>query len=185
VLLEQIPMFNEQEDVIHQIVDCCCSMDWPKSKLTVQVCDDSTCEQTQSFVADKVHEWKELGINIELCWRSKRQGFKAGALAEAMVNLPNQVEYIAVFDVDFAPHESFLKDTVPWLLHNPTIGFVQTRWEFANPETSLLTKVQQISLNFHVKVEQFARCALDSFFNNNVSSNSCVSRALALNKHLI
>lgn len=129
----QIPMFNENIEVIDHVVDCCCSMDWPGSKLTVQVCDDSTDELTQSHVADKVHEWKEAGIEIQLCWRANRQGFKAGALAEATEKLLDSVEYIAVFDADFAPKESFLKSTVPWLMHNPQLGFVQTRWTFANP----------------------------------------------------
>ena len=31
--------------------------------------------------------------------------------------------------------------TVPYLMDNPELGYVQTRWVFANPEESYLTKV--------------------------------------------
>ena len=31
--------------------------------------------------------------------------------------------------------------TVPYLIDNPEVGYVQARWVFANPEESYLTKV--------------------------------------------
>ena len=31
--------------------------------------------------------------------------------------------------------------TVPYLIDNPELGYVQARWVFANPEESYLTKV--------------------------------------------
>lgn len=31
--------------------------------------------------------------------------------------------------------------TVPYLIDNPEVGYVQTRWIFANPDESYLTKV--------------------------------------------
>lgn len=31
--------------------------------------------------------------------------------------------------------------TVPYLIDNPEVGYVQTRWVFANPDESYLTKV--------------------------------------------
>ena len=33
--------------------------------------------------------------------------------------------------------------TVPYLIDNPEVGYVQTRWVFANPDESYLTKVTQ------------------------------------------
>ena len=32
-------------------------------------------------------------------------------------------------------------ETVPYLIDNPEVGYVQTRWVFANPDESYLTKV--------------------------------------------
>jgi beta-mannan synthase len=39
-------------------------------------------------------------------------------------------------------------ETVPYLIDNPEVGYVQARWTFANPDESYLTKAR------------FARCAL-------------------------
>jgi hypothetical protein len=57
--------------------------------------------------------------------------------------------------------------TVPYLIDNPEVGYVQVRWVFANPDESYLTKAQEISLNFHCKCEQFVHFASGSFFNFN------------------
>ena len=51
--------------------------------------------------------------------------------------------------------------------HQSQVGYVQSRWTFANPDESYLTKAQEISLNFHVKCEQFVHFAEGSFFNFN------------------
>ena len=58
-------------------------------------------------------------------------------------------------------------ETVPYLIDNPEVGYVQARWTFANPDESYLTKAQEISLNFHCKCEQFVHFANGSFFNFN------------------
>lgn len=34
--------------------------------------------------------------------------------------------------------------TVPYLIDNPEVGYVQTRWVFANPDESYLTKVEPL-----------------------------------------
>lgn len=33
--------------------------------------------------------------------------------------------------------------TVPYLIDNPEVGYVQARWVFANPDESYLTKVRE------------------------------------------
>jgi hypothetical protein len=45
------------------------------------------------------------------------------------------------------------------LQDNPDVGFVQARWVYANGSESLLTRVQEISLNYHIKARHFA-CAV-------------------------
>ena len=55
-------------------------------------------------------------------------------------------EYIAVFDADFSPDPDFLLKTVPFLVANPHVGFVQARWTFTNATENVLTRVQTISL---------------------------------------
>lgn len=44
--------------------------------------DDSTDRTTRDLVDDKVVEWRERGVNIEVMRRTNRAGYKAGALKE-------------------------------------------------------------------------------------------------------
>lgn len=50
---------------------------------------------------------------------------------------------MAIFDADFKPEPDFLLRTVPYLIGNAEIGYVQTRWTFTNPEESYLTKARR------------------------------------------
>jgi len=161
----QLPMFNERA-VCERIIDCACSMHWPRDKFVVQVLDDSTDKLTRDRVDDKVLEWRERGVNVLCIRRTNRQGYKAGALKEGL-ELLQDCDYIAMFDADFKPTREFLLRMVPYLHCNDGVGYVQARWTFTNPEESLLTKVQEMSLNYHMKCEQYVHFAGGSFFNFN------------------
>lgn len=67
----QLPMFNEKE-VCQNVIDAACALEWPRSRILIQVLDDSTCAETRRRIEDKVFEWKERGINIVYRWRSNR-----------------------------------------------------------------------------------------------------------------
>ena len=58
-------------------------------------------------------------------------------------------------------------EAVPYLRSNPKAGFVQARWVYTNGAESILTRVQEISLNYHIRCEQYARFAAGLFFNFN------------------
>ncbi len=126
----QLPMFNERE-VCRQVIDACCELEWPRDALMVQVLDDSTDETARERIQDAVASWRERGVNITYRWRSNRQGYKAGAMAEAMDDI-KAYEHIAIFDADFHPDTDFLLKTIPYLKDNPDVGFVQARWTYAN-----------------------------------------------------
>lgn len=161
----QLPMFNERA-VCQTVIDSACELNWPTKRFRVQVLDDSTDKTTRELVDDKVAEWRERGLNIECIRRTNRQGYKAGAMKEGMEKL-SDCDYVAIFDADFRPDPDFLRRCIPYLESNPDVGFVQARWAFANPEESYLTKAQEISLNYHMKCEQFIHFSHGSFFNFN------------------
>lgn len=161
----QLPMFNERA-VCQACIDHACSLKWPREKFLVQVLDDSTDKTTREFVDEKVIEWRERGVNVVAIRRTNRQGYKAGALKDGL-ELLREYEYIAVFDADFKPKPEFLHRMVPFIHSNDDVGYVQARWIFTNPEESLLTKVQEISLNYHMKCEQWVHFASGGFFNFN------------------
>ncbi|HEX2962562.1 MAG TPA: glycosyltransferase [Ignavibacteriales bacterium] len=148
----QLPLYNELY-VVERLINCVCAIDYPKDLLEVQVLDDSTDETTQ-LVARLVAEKQKEGFDIKQIRRGNREGFKAGALYEGLKVAKG--DYVAIFDADFMPTKDFLKKTLSYF-NNPKIGMVQTRWDHANSEESLLTKVQALALDGHFVIEQSVR----------------------------
>jgi cellulose synthase/poly-beta-1,6-N-acetylglucosamine synthase-like glycosyltransferase len=100
--------------------------------------------------------------------RSKREGYKAGALENGLRT--SKGEYVAIFDADFIPELDFLKRTIPYFVDpadGAKIGMVQTRWTYLNRDYSLLTQVETILLDGHFVVEHGARSRRGTFFNFN------------------
>jgi beta-mannan synthase len=159
-------MYNESS-CCQTIIDACCRFEWPSCRLLIQVVDDSTNEETKDIIDRRVKHWRAKGINIVVERRLHREGFKAGAMNEAMKKFPEDAEYIAIFDADFLPHPKFLRQTVPYLMADSKVGFVQTCWIYTNSKESILTRMQEISLNFHFNCEQEMRFRCKKFFNFN------------------
>jgi cellulose synthase/poly-beta-1,6-N-acetylglucosamine synthase-like glycosyltransferase len=94
-------------------------------------------------------------VNLKVMRRGERTGFKAGNLAFGLVH--SQAPYVAIFDADFVPGPDFLKKTVPALVADSGLSFVQTRWGHANRDTNWLTRAQGVLLDAHFAIEQEAR----------------------------
>ena len=153
VVTVQLPVYNELY-VVNRLIDAVARLDYPRDRLQVQVLDDSTDETTRLACA-RVAYHRAQGLDIELLHRQDRQGFKAGALARGLETAKG--EFVAIFDADFVPQPDFLKRTVPHLVGDPVLGFVQTRWGYLNPEYSALTRAQTVALDGHFVVEMLAR----------------------------
>jgi cellulose synthase/poly-beta-1,6-N-acetylglucosamine synthase-like glycosyltransferase len=149
----QLPLYNEQ-NVVGRAIDALSHIDWPRDRLQIQVLDDST-DETTLIAHQYVEQYRDQGLDITLCHREERTGYKAGALNEAMQSARGA--FIAMFDADFCPPADFLRRTVPHLLAEPRLGFVQARWGHLNDDFSLLTLAQAIALDGHFVVEHAAR----------------------------
>ena len=108
--------------------------------------------------------WQTRGAWITHCRRDNRLDFKAGALKQGMQHTP--ADLIAIFDADFMPPASWLKEAIkPYLQPNSErIGFVQTRWTHINDDYSLVTQSQALGLDGVFGVEQPV-CANYGLFN--------------------
>lgn len=85
----------------------------------------------QELVRKECERWGKKGINVKYETRKDRAGYKAGNLREGMRRGYVQgCEFVAMLDADFQPPPDFLLKTVPFLVHNPRLALVQTRWEF-------------------------------------------------------
>lgn len=159
----QLPIYNELY-VARRLITAMARMEYPSDRLEIQVLDDST-DETSAIVADLVGRWRARGVDIRHVRRDNRDGFKAGALAHGLTLARG--ELIAIFDADFVPKPDFLVKTVPVLLADPGLAFVQARWGHMNRDFSLLTKLQALAIDGHFAVEQAGRWGGGQWFNFN------------------
>ncbi|TFG73782.1 MAG: glycosyltransferase [Flavobacteriales bacterium] len=158
----QLPVFNE-EYVMERLLENIAKIEYPKSKLEIQVLDDST-DDTVNDTAERIKALQESGLDIQHIRRENRQGFKAGALKEGLKIAKG--DFIAIFDADFMPATDWLKKTVIYF-KDEEIGVVQTRWGHINREYSVLTRIQAFALDAHFTLEQVGRNAKGHFINFN------------------
>ncbi|WOL02691.1 putative mannan synthase 11 [Canna indica] len=180
MVLVQIPMFNERE-VYHISIGAVCTLAWPNDRLIVQVLDDSTDIAIRELVQEECHKWHLKGRNIHYISRDNRNGYKAGALKEALeLDYVKKCDYVAIFDADHEPPPDFLLRSIPFLMHNPDIALVQARWKFVNASECIMTRIQEMSLNYHFKVEQQSGSSTMAFFGFNGTAG--VWRIQAINE---
>lgn len=158
----QLPVFNEMY-VVDRLVKAVCDIDYPKERMEIQLLDDST-DETVDVSRNLVEQYAAQGFDIKHIHRTNRQGYKAGALKEALEVAKG--EFVAIFDADFVPKTDFLKSTLPHFSHD-RVGMVQTRWEHLNEEYSFLTRAQALALDGHFVIEQQIRNKAGFFINFN------------------
>ena len=126
----QLPIYNELY-VARRLVEAVAAFDYPLDRLEIQVLDDST-DETATIVSDLIERLRRErpGLEIQHVRRANRRGFKAGALA--LGTTLARGELLAIFDADFVPLPGFLRDTVPVLLADSGLAFVQACWGHTN-----------------------------------------------------
>ncbi|CAA6662635.1 unnamed protein product [Spirodela intermedia] len=166
-ILVQIPMYNEKE-VYRLSIGAACGLSWPPDKIVIQVLDDSTDPVLRELVELECQKWVSKGVNVRYETRSNRNGYKAGALRDGLKkHYAKDCDFVAIFDADFQPEADFLWRTIPFLLSNRELALVQARWRFVNSDECLMTRLQEMSLDYHFSVEQEVGSSAYSFFGFN------------------
>ncbi|KAA8550235.1 hypothetical protein F0562_001919 [Nyssa sinensis] len=180
VVLVQMPMFNEKE--VYKIsIGAACGLSWPSDRLVIQVLDDSTDPAIKDLVEKECLRWASKGLNITYQIRENRTGYKAGALKEGLKrDYVKDCEFVAIFDADFRPEPDFLRRAIPFLVYNREIALVQARWRFVNADECLMTRMQEMSLDYHFTVEQEVGSSTHAFFGFNGTAG--VWRIAAINE---
>ncbi|XP_073105406.1 glucomannan 4-beta-mannosyltransferase 1 isoform X2 [Elaeis guineensis] len=167
MVLVQIPMFNERQ-VYKLSIGAVCGLSWPSDRIIVQVLDDSTDPEIKELVEQECKKWESKGINIKYEIRDNRHGYKAGALKEGLKrDYVHNCDYVAIFDADFQPEADFLLRSIPFLIHNSQVALVQVRWKFVNANECMMTRIQEMSMDYHFKVEQESGSTMYGFFGFN------------------
>lgn len=152
-VLVQLPVCDEG-DLALRVAAAAARLDWPLDRLEIQLLDDGPAHKHEALaraVAAVVPE----GVSLKILHRGERVGFKAGNLAFGLKH--SNAPYVAIFDADFVPPPDFLRRTVPALVADTGLSFVQARWGHANRFTNWLTRAQGFLLDGHFAVEQEAR----------------------------
>jgi cellulose synthase/poly-beta-1,6-N-acetylglucosamine synthase-like glycosyltransferase len=152
-VLVQLPVRNEGGLAL-RVAAAAMAMDWPADKLEIQVLDDGDPDDHEALKTAIV-AMAPAGVKVSVLARGERTGFKAGNLAFGLKH--SQAPFVAVFDADFVPPSDFLNRTIPVLLGDSGLCFVQARWTHANRNLNWLTRAQGFLLDSHFAVEQEGR----------------------------
>jgi cellulose synthase/poly-beta-1,6-N-acetylglucosamine synthase-like glycosyltransferase len=163
-----LPVYNELY-VADRLLSACTRMADKYGKSLVRVCviDDSD-DETRERLDALSRAYRDQGYNVEILRRGTRAGFKAGALQAALERTTEP--FIAVFDADFAPAEDFLDKTVPFMLEDPKVGFVQCRWTHFDRGYNMITETLAIGIDAHFLLEQPGRSTSGYMMNFNGSA---------------
>jgi cellulose synthase/poly-beta-1,6-N-acetylglucosamine synthase-like glycosyltransferase len=160
IITIQVPVYNEKF-VIERLLHALTQLDYPKDRFDIQVLDDST-DETSTIIDKQLTIIRNQGLQIEVLRRQERKGFKAGALQHGLPFCKG--ELIAIFDADFVPKPTFLKNLIPHF-SDPKTGLVQARWAHLNREENYLTRIQTFLLDTHFSIEQSGRFKAGYFIN--------------------
>lgn len=132
----QIPVYNDE--IVGKSIAACLDMDYPKDRYEILVADDST----DPSVIAQIDKYKD-NPQVRIIRRKNREGFKAGALNNAMKYTRGEI--IAIFDSDFIPPKDFLKRAVSHFT-DPKVGVVQGRWRFFNLDENMVSIFASLSV---------------------------------------
>lgn len=147
-----LPIYNERS-VISRLLESCLRLDYPREKLEILVIDDSV-DGTTEIVKAYSNRFPDL---VRAIRRRSREGYKAGALQEALGR--SKGDFIAVFDADYVPPPDFLKRMIPYLYVDDKIAFAQARVGHLNSHSTWVTKAVSLAIDGYFLVEQRARFA--------------------------
>jgi cellulose synthase (UDP-forming) len=112
-----IPARHEPKEILESTIAAASYISYPNKQ--IYLLDDSSIQDYKDQ-ARKIAEKHRC----RLFRRQERHGAKAGVINDCLKEV--DAKYVAIFDVDQAPMDSFLERTVPTLEANPDVAFIQT-----------------------------------------------------------
>ena len=119
-----VATINEDVELLETTIKKIKAMKYPdKKKLHIYMCDDGRRKEMKDLC-------KKLKINY--INRKDNKDAKAGNYNNALKKTKSP--YIVTFDADMQPRPEFLMKTVPHIIANKDVGFVQIPQNFRNPD---------------------------------------------------
>ncbi|KAJ3196979.1 hypothetical protein HK101_006840 [Irineochytrium annulatum] len=141
-----LPCCGEPLSVLRNTYEHVRVLDWPNLK--VHVLDDGAKEEVRELAA-------QYGFNY--IRRDNRPYLKkAGNLRHAFGKTDG--EFFVIFDADFCPRSDMLREVMPYMIHDPTMGIVQTPQFFRlRPNQSWVEKGAALSQELFYRLIQVSR----------------------------
>ncbi|UCG38407.1 MAG: glycosyltransferase [bacterium] len=160
--LVQLPVCNEDPGMVGALIDSACALRYPKSRLVIQVLDDSDQEGISRGIREHVAGRKAADPErrLEYLHRNERTDYKAGNLnhgleaarrhlREEICGDPDHV-IVSIFDADFVIPEDYL-EKVACHFTALDVCAVQASIRYINGEENVLTRTQSAFLtNLHL-----------------------------------
>lgn len=105
---------------------------------------------------ERASEWRKLGINIWIIWRSFPRGFRTGALNAGL--FASKGDFAYVLDVDTRFDKCLLGKAIHILKNDPSAAYVVGRWEPLNLD-SRLSEAVGLAMKFLVNAIYKGRSA--------------------------
>ncbi len=143
----QIPIKNENFDILKITIDSALALEYPKSKIEFQIIDNSTETNAQNYIRTKEYAEKN---NIIFIHRDGSEGWKAKNLNIGLQSAKG--EYFLILDTDSTVPSGALLDSIPEFFQEKKLGFVQFKLTTTNSDYNDITKV--VDFNQTLETEQ-------------------------------
>ncbi len=151
----QLPVFNEDPEMVKGLIDSACRLDYPQERLIIQLLDDSDSKQISSVIKNHIQHLQDKSPELQLLYlhRPDRTDYKAGNLNYGLEKLeqyltkrnewePERI-IISIFDADYQIPSDYCK-RIENHFSPPDVGIVQTYTNFRNSDVNDLTRAQTI-----------------------------------------
>jgi len=164
-----VATLNEDEALLSRTLRACSRMEYPdKKKVHLYLCDDGNRDSLKALA-------KKYGAEHITRWNNYFA--KSGNYNNALKH--SESPFIAIFDADMRPKKKFLLKTIPFLVRDEKMGFVQTPQCFDNPDIfqSRFYSKMPFEQDYFYRYIQLARNNSNSVI---LCGTNCVLRRCAL-----
>ena len=151
--------------MIERLIDAICAFDWPKDKLEIQVLDDSTDDTVDDRPLPRSPPSASRASTSCTSTASTAPATRPARCARATVVAKRRASSPSSTPTSCPTRTSCARRSTTSRI--PTVGFVQTRWDYLNREYGMLTQGMGMLMDGHFVLEQVTRSRGGYVFNFN------------------
>lgn len=151
-----VPANNEPPELVIRTLTAILQLDYPTFEVILiddNTHDDAKWQPVMDFC---------LHNSIKIFHLDQFSGYKAGAINFALQQTDPQAEIIAIVDSDYIVQPHWLRETVPYFIHNPQLAFLQTPQAFTYDHQDWYHHANALAENYFFAVGMRSRAERNS-----------------------